>query len=83
MLATKRHKLWELIQDANVEGLHARPQYEAVALNMIATSRTAYFAPPPLILSRGSAGIALIATFMPSKATRRRSSLDERTAAFR
>jgi hypothetical protein len=47
MLATKRHKLWELIQDANVEGLHARPQYEAVTLNMIATSRTAYFAPPP------------------------------------
>jgi hypothetical protein len=36
-----------------------------------------------LILSRGSAGIALIATFMPSKATRRRSSLDERTAPFR
>ena len=36
MLGTKRHKLRELIQDANIEGLHVRPQYEAVALNMIA-----------------------------------------------
>jgi hypothetical protein len=36
MLGAKRHKLRELIQDANVEGLHVRPQYEAVALKMIA-----------------------------------------------
>jgi hypothetical protein len=36
MLGTKRHKLRELIRDANIEGLHVRPQYEAVALNMIA-----------------------------------------------
>jgi hypothetical protein len=40
-----------------------------VALDTIADSRTAFFAPPPLILSRGRAGIALIAALMPSKAT--------------
>ncbi len=36
MLGTKNRSLRELVQDANIEGLHVRPQYEAVALNMIA-----------------------------------------------
>jgi len=36
MLGTNATKLRELIQNANIEGLHVRPQYEAVVPNMIA-----------------------------------------------